>query len=185
LEALLRTSAKERVERAVSHLNEVDKRLQAARGHLRKHYSTPLRDSVERAVARRRHELEGIGATVAVSGLDEERPSVFCSGVALEKILDGLVDNAIHAMASSTRRVLAIDVRSEGDHYIVDVRDTGRGIAQGDWERIFDRQYTTKFTGGFGLYYARKELARFNGRIFVAESAVGEGTTIRFVMRSA
>ncbi len=185
LEILLKSSAKERVERAVSHLSEVDKRLETVRGYLRRHYSTPLRTSVERVVARRRHELRGIGATVAVSGLNDESSSVFCSGVALEKILDGVVDNAIHAMAGAAQRSLAIEVKQEGDHYLVDVCDTGCGIAQSDWERIFDREYTTKLTGGFGLYYARKELARFSGRIFVAGSAVGEGTTIRVVMRSA
>ena len=175
----------DRVERATSHLVEVDRCLQEIRAHLRQSFNTPLQPLLEQVLARRRPDLQTVGANVSVVGLSESYPSVFISSVALEKILDGLVGNALCAMAGSPQRSLAIDVDSEGDHYTVDVRDSGCGIAQADWERIFERYYTTKQGGGFGLYYARRELARFGGKVYVLKSIVGEGTTIRVVLRSA
>jgi C4-dicarboxylate-specific signal transduction histidine kinase len=175
----------DRVERATSHLVEVDRYLQEIRGHLRQTFNTPLQPLLEQVLAHRRPDLQTAGATVSVAGISERYPAVFISSVALQKILDGLVGNALSAMTGSPQRSLAIDVNSEGDHYTVDVRDSGCGIAQADWERIFERYYTTKEGGGFGLYYARQELARFGGKIYVLKSIVDEGTTMRVVMRAA
>jgi signal transduction histidine kinase len=174
----------DRVGRATSQLIEVDRCLQEIRAHLRRIFNTPLEPLLEQVLARRRTDIEAAGTTVSVVGLSERYPSVFISNVALEKILDGLVGNALYAMAGSSKRSLTVDVNIEGDHYTVDVRDTGCGIAEGDWERIFERHYTTKEGGGFGLYYARHELARFGGKIYVLKSVVGEGTTMRVVLRS-
>ncbi|MGD1049178.1 MAG: HAMP domain-containing sensor histidine kinase, partial [Candidatus Krumholzibacteriaceae bacterium] len=78
---------------------------------------------------------------------------------------------------------IAINVQWEGDYCRIDIRDNGCGIPREDWERVFERHFTTKAEGGFGLYYAREELARFGGKIFVLDSAAGSGTTMRVVLR--
>jgi signal transduction histidine kinase len=179
------SKSEDRVARATSHLVEVDRCLQEVRGHLRRMFSTPLQPLLEQVLARRRADFQTMGVTVSVTGLVERYPSVFVSDVALDKILDGLVSNALAAMARSSERRLAVEVASEGDHYTIDVGDTGCGIAEENWERVFDRDYTTKEGGGFGLYYARHETARFGGKIYVLKSAVGAGTTMRVILRSA
>jgi signal transduction histidine kinase len=87
-------------------------------------------------------------------------------------------------MKGSDSRALEIAVKNEGANCLVDVRDAGCGIAKDDWERVFERHYTTKAGGGgFGLFYSREELAKFSGKIYVLESSSGEGTTIRVVLR--
>ncbi|MFB3817301.1 MAG: nitrogen regulation protein NR(II) [Candidatus Methylomirabilales bacterium] len=61
----------------------------------------------------------------------------------------------------------------------VAVHDTGRGIAPGELDRIFDPFYSTRPGGtGLGLPIARKSLERMGGRIAV-ESRPGAGTTFR------
>jgi signal transduction histidine kinase len=107
------------------------------------------------------------------------------SPVVFDKILEALLTNSARATEGRADAEIAIEVRWEGDYCKIDVRDNGCGIPREDWERAFERSYTTKAEGGFGLYYARETLARFGGKIFVFDSVMGSGTTMRMVLRKS
>jgi signal transduction histidine kinase len=81
----------------------------------------------------------------------------------------------------------AIDVRIHADekHVIIDVKDTGKGIAKGNWSRIFEPGFTTKTRGwGLGLSLSRRIVEEYHGgKIFVAESELGKGTTFRIILK--
>ncbi|HEY9074030.1 MAG TPA: ATP-binding protein, partial [Desulfobaccales bacterium] len=71
--------------------------------------------------------------------------------------------------------------KTGGDKCVVDVSDTGVGIAPENLGRIFDPFYTTKQTGkgtGLGLAVSYNIIKDLKGEISV-ESQVGEGTTFR------
>src|SRR6185295_12739519 len=75
-------------------------------------------------------------------------------------------------------RVTAV---GEGDRVVVEVRDTGVGIAPEVLGRVFDPFFTTKPRGvgtGLGLPISRGIVKSFGGEITVA-SAVDAGTTFR------
>ena len=67
-------------------------------------------------------------------------------------------------------------------HVRVEVEDTGRGIAAGDLERIFDPFFSTHHEGtGLGLAISRKIVESHGGRIEV-KSTPGKGTKFTVVL---
>jgi hypothetical protein len=96
-----------------------------------------------------------------------------------EWVIENLLKNALDALQGHGR----IDVRLSRDerHIYIDVTDTGRGISRANREKIFEPGFTTKTRGwGLGLSLSRRVIEEYHkGRIFVAESEVGKGTTMR------
>ncbi len=69
----------------------------------------------------------------------------------------------------------------EGEHLIIEVSDTGSGIAQKDLEKIFDPFYTTKTADkgtGLGLFTVHNIVNKHQGFISV-QSKEGKGTTFK------
>lgn len=108
----------------------------------------------------------------------------------LAQVVLNLVINAAHAIEEgepdkNTIRVSVRPVPAEGDaeHVLIEVSDTGRGMAEEERERVFDPFFTTKAGGqgtGLGLSLAEQIVHQHGGRIRV-ESTVGRGT--RFEVR--
>jgi signal transduction histidine kinase len=74
---------------------------------------------------------------------------------------------------------------------LIEVRDTGVGIAREEYEQIFDRFYRTENPlkveaggTGLGLSLVRPLIQLFGGRIWV-RSTIGEGSTFSFVIPAA
>ena len=109
----------------------------------------------------------------------------------MEQVIVNLVVNARDAMPEGGQ--IAITIRAQslatelqrdrahvppGDYVVIEVRDTGTGIAPEGIPKIFEPFYTTKKTGegtGLGLSTAYGIVKQTGGFIFV-DSAVGEGT---------
>jgi signal transduction histidine kinase len=73
----------------------------------------------------------------------------------------------------------------DADTIVVEVSDTGRGIAPEQMERIFDPFFTTKSPGegtGLGLSICHRIVTESGGRID-AESEVGKGSVFRVTLR--
>ena len=87
----------------------------------------------------------------------------------LNQVWTNLIDNAVDAMDGVG--TLTVSTRRDGDAVVVEVRDTGRGLAPEDKGRIFDAFFTTKGVGkgtGLGLDIARRIVVeRHNGTIEV------------------
>ncbi len=95
----------------------------------------------------------------------------------IEQVLVNLIQNAVQAMPSGGELVLRL--QPDGSDVVIEVRDTGTGIAPENLRRIFDPFFTTKPEGegtGLGLSVSYGIIARHHGEITVT-SAVGRGTT--------
>jgi signal transduction histidine kinase len=67
----------------------------------------------------------------------------------------------------------------------IEVTDTGKGIAPADVDRIWEPYVTHKPGGtGLGLAIARQAVLAHDGTV-EAESTLGKGTRIRFMIPSA
>ena len=101
-----------------------------------------------------------------------------------------LAENAIDAMPQGgtlSLRTLGGEEDDGGPSVVVEVGDTGQGIAPEIRERIFDPFFTTKEVGrgtGLGLAVCYGIVTEHGGRIGV-ESAVGRGSTFRITLPAA
>ncbi|MGA8184651.1 MAG: HAMP domain-containing sensor histidine kinase [Terriglobia bacterium] len=96
----------------------------------------------------------------------------------MQEVFMNLINNAIDAMGSAGGS-LEIRSRVEGDQVVVDVADTGHGMAKTVMARIFDPFYTTKPAGqgtGLGLSICYGIIKKLRGSLTV-DSTVGVGTT--------
>lgn len=100
-----------------------------------------------------------------------------------EWVIENLLKNSLDAMQG--RGELDVNISSTDKSVIIDVSDTGKGIAKGNWKRIFEPGFTTKTRGwGLGLSLSRRIVKDYHhGKIFVARSEVGQGTTFRIILK--
>ncbi len=94
-------------------------------------------------------------------------------------VIENICKNAVDAM--NGKGMLTLTLTEEKNHVVIDVTDTGKGIAKNSWRSIFDPGYTTKERGwGLGLSLAKRIVTEYHkGRIYVAHSELGKGTTFR------
>ncbi len=106
-------------------------------------------------------------------------PQVMACTPLLEWVIENLIKNAVDAMEGSGK----IDVSLDATHTMaaIEVADTGKGISRKNFKTVFNPGYTTKSRGwGLGLTLAKRIVEQYHrGRIFVARSTLGQGTTFR------
>jgi signal transduction histidine kinase len=106
---------------------------------------------------------------------DADRPVINSDQTRLLQIFVNLALNALEAMPEQGTLKFRI---SSGDHYTVEVIDTGRGIAWEILPHLFDPHVTTKGSGrGVGLYNVKVFVQQLNGQIDIT-SRIGQGTTV-------
>jgi signal transduction histidine kinase len=115
-------------------------------------------------------------------------PTVHANAHLLKLVLDNLVDNAIKFTEAGGE--VAVNGRRIGDRGVIEVSDTGCGIAPADQERVFERFYQVspqrsgtgspsgeKRGTGLGLSIVRHAASALGGTIQL-ESEVGVGTRV-------
>lgn len=107
---------------------------------------------------------------------------VMLNGALFEWVMENLLKNALDAIGG--KGAISVMVSCSGKNVIVDVKDTGKGIAKSHFKDIFNPGYTTKTRGwGLGLSLSKRIIEDYHfGRIFVKESELGKGTTIRVML---
>jgi PAS domain S-box-containing protein len=107
--------------------------------------------------------------------------------VQLQQVIMNLLINAIQAMATVTDRPRGLIVRShrnEGEQVLIEVRDTGVGVAPENMKQLFNAFFSTKPNGmGMGLSICRSIIEAHGGRIW-ASGNVGPGATFHFALPS-
>ena len=147
-----------------------------------------IKDSITLAEGKMRR-----GAVTIDTEIGHDVPELLADPHQLRQLFSNLLANAFDALAGEGH----IDIRVElipGEaepvgtleslppRVVVDVRDTGPGIAAEDLERIFSPFFTTKPQGtGLGLAIVRKVVDAHDGRI-EAVSAPGRGATFRVTL---
>ena len=101
----------------------------------------------------------------------------------MEWVAENLIKNSVDAM--NGRGWIQLHLMHSGTSIILDVTDTGRGIERKRYAQIFRPGYTTKTRGwGLGLSLCKRIVEEYHGgKIFVHQSVVSKGTTIRVVLK--
>jgi len=114
--------------------------------------------------------------------------TIYGIGIQLQQMLMNLILNAREAMLGGG--VLKIKAEQNKDSVIIEVSDTGCGIAKEELGKIFEPFFTTKtssesqpeITGsGLGLSFCKKVIDSHNGTITV-ESEPAKGSTFKIVL---
>jgi signal transduction histidine kinase len=117
---------------------------------------------------------DALGAeTLAIHvDLPAQLPPVAVPASTLEAVLTTLIDNSRQAGASS----VTIKAGAPSGIVLLSIADDGRGVSEGDRERLFEPFFTTKRESGgsgLGLSIARSLLAASRGEIRLAQSLEG------------
>lgn len=106
-----------------------------------------------------------------------------------ERVAGNLLDNAVKYNVPGGRVDVTARAAAEGVELVF--ADTGRGIAEQDLPRVFDRYYQAEARragrtrgSGLGLTFCKEALELMGGTIAV-ESKLGQGSTFRVLLRRA
>ena len=94
-----------------------------------------------------------------------------------EWVMENLIKNAVDAMEGSGD--INIEIRPEKAKALIEISDTGKGIARKNQKAIFNPGFTTKSRGwGLGLTLTKRIIEEYHGGlIYVKKSEIGVGTT--------
>jgi two-component system NtrC family sensor kinase len=122
------------------------------------------------------HQKRGNKINIEVE-VEENLPTVEADAGQIQQAVIALATNAIDAMPDGG--TLTFSAFSDSRRLIIEVRDTGHGIASEDLSKIFEPFFTTKEVGkgtGLGLAVCYGIITDHDGRVSV-RSNVGKGTT--------
>jgi two-component system, NtrC family, sensor kinase len=109
--------------------------------------------------------------------LADNDPIALVDSAQLRQCLVNLVRNASEAVTSKGGGKVTMRTRRAGDRVVIEVEDTGVGIAPEVLPRLFDTFFSTK-EGGSGLGLAlTQQIVKDHGGDLSVESTVGKGTT--------
>ena len=120
-----------------------------------------------------------ISSRITITSHIHQEVELPLSAPLFEWVLEVLCKNSADAMSGAG----SIDISGQikDDRYVIDVTDTGKGIARKNFSSVFKAGYTTKQRGwGLGLSLSKRIIEKYHhGRIYVFQSIVGKGTTFR------
>ncbi|MFL7037463.1 ATP-binding protein [Vibrio lentus] len=112
---------------------------------------------------------------------DTDLPPLLCQSLSLQQVWTNLISNALDALSERGTVSITTSQQIEGDDtfLVVQISDTGHGIAKEDIHTIFNPNFTTKKEGNFGLgiglSISQQIVSAHQGFILV-ESEVGSHT---------
>jgi len=115
--------------------------------------------------------------------LPEKQIRAVLNETLFEWVIENLCKNAMDAIQEYGRVILhAVET---DNNVIIDVEDSGKGIAKSRFKTIFKPGYTTKKRGwGLGLSLSKRIIEEYhNGKIFVLSSDPGDSTIIRIILK--
>ncbi len=133
-------------------------------------------------------DLEAKGIELEYTNLAEPDTIVIADPEQMKKVVNNIISNSVKYMDKPKRKI-AIRILDEVDSIRVEIEDNGKGIAQKDLQRIFERFYRTDTSrnsaqggSGIGLSIVKKIIEDHGGYIW-ATSRETEGTCMHFVLR--
>jgi two-component system, NtrC family, sensor kinase len=139
-----------------------------------------VHEGIDSALALLSHELS---SRITVERDYGALPQITCYPQQLNQVFMNLLLNACQAI-SGPGTITIRTALAAADRVVIEISDTGAGIAEEDRARIFEPGFTTKGKRvgmGLGLLIVREILDQHSGVVEV-ESVVGAGTTFRILL---
>ena len=114
--------------------------------------------------------------------LEDHLPRVLIDRIQMHQVITNLIRNSIDALADCPRRRIALGTRRAVNEVLIEVADTGPGLAPQVAERLFEPFVTTKPGGmGIGLSICRSIVEAHQGRLW-ATALEGGGTIFHIAL---
>ncbi|MCM8760851.1 MAG: ATP-binding protein, partial [Candidatus Omnitrophica bacterium] len=110
--------------------------------------------------------------------IEDGLPKIFVDRKQFQEVLFNLIRNAGQAIGE--KGSITISAKREDAKVVIDIQDSGSGIAEDKIKELFNPFFTTKEPGkgtGLGLFIVRQVVEKNGGRIFLKNTKVGVGTT--------
>jgi two-component system sensor histidine kinase HydH len=114
-----------------------------------------------------------------VINLPEKDFRINCDSRKIEGVLSNIVNNAVQALDGQGE--VDIEVSSDSENLIIQIKDSGPGISDENLEKIFEPMFTTKTTGtGLGLVICKSIVEQHGGNIAVSNKPTTFTITLPF-----
>ncbi len=132
----------------------------------------------------RRLPRSGRNVDLTVSG--DEKACAELNAELFEWVIENLIKNALDAIENKEGRISFL-IKQNRNQIEIDAFDNGKGIEMKRRKDIFRPGYSTKRRGwGLGLSLSKRIIETYHdGKIFVKNSAPGEGTTFKIILKRA
>jgi len=133
-------------------------------------------------------DLESKNIELEYSNLVDPETVIIADPEQMKRVVNNIISNSVKYM-NKAHGEIDIRILDEADAIQVDIEDNGKGIAQKDLPKVFERFYRTDASrnsaqggSGIGLSIVKKIIEDHGGYIW-ATSKEGEGTCMHFVIR--
>jgi signal transduction histidine kinase len=134
-------------------------------------------------LVRSRHHLQPEALRYETADSNGAGSVVLGNAEELRTAVSNLLDNAIKY--SGKKVEVAVRVKTDEKHVVLQVRDSGVGIPQDELKRIFKRFYRVSSRSlaqvkgtGLGLFIVRAIARKHGGKVFAESAGEGQGTTV-------
>jgi signal transduction histidine kinase len=112
-----------------------------------------------------------------------EKIAAMISGPLFDWVIENLLKNALDAMEG--KGDITVSIQQLEKEILIDISDTGKGIAKKNLQKVFKPGFTTKKRGwGLGLSLSKRIIEQYHqGQLVVRQSDPGKGTTFRIVLK--
>jgi signal transduction histidine kinase len=176
------------MQRDVERLSKVASRFSqiGSQADLKEQELLPILDDVVKYFRRR---LPQMGKEVRIEIINENPTAIRPAPInrdLFEWVIENLIKNSLDAIEKPRGEILLeLKPVTNGKHHItLDINDNGRGIDPAIRKNIFKPGFSTKKRGwGLGLSLAKRIIEDYHhGKLFLKETRIGEGTTMRIVL---
>lgn len=125
-----------------------------------------LNEVVTQAVGLYEERLDGVSIGLK---LEPDLPVAMLDGEQIRRVFVNLIDNALDALTDvNEKKEIVISTRHDADRSVLraEVADTGQGIEEGDFRRLFQPYFSRRDSGtGLGLAIVQRIILEHGGRI--------------------
>jgi len=129
--------------------------------------------------------LPQLGKNVALTIEGDESTKAKLNAELFEWVIENLIKNSLDAIEHKQGKIKFLISRTN-NNIEIEITDNGKGIDYKNWKDIFRPGFSTKRRGwGLGLSLSKRIIADYHqGKIFVNNSVIDEGTTIKVVLKA-
>ena len=130
--------------------------------------------------------LPQLGKSVEIILQGDKQANAELNSELFEWVIENLIKNALDAIDHKQGKI-EITVKEARKEIEIDVTDNGKGIDLKRRKDIFRPGYSTKRRGwGLGLSLSKRIIeVHHKGKVFVKNSVIGEGTTIKIILKKS